>query len=208
MNRRYGTWSCVALLALLGGCDEADDGRDYTAACAGGKCDDVDEPQCVGGKCDDADGDTDMGDGNSGEDPAKEQSCPGDEILIELARTQLNDDLSADLVFQNGRVKAFQDLDGDGVQESLVFPGSRDDDANEHQLLYLSQGRGCPAHHAGSFFGDKISIRGGRTNGALDIVEEVLEGSCVYVGNFYEFDGDRYQYYDSVEFGDTCDDPW
>ena len=201
--KRIGTLSCVVVAALLGACDEGEDGRDDGAACAGGKCDNADEPpQCVDGKCDDADTDT------GGDDEAEPQSCPDDDMMMEIARAHVRNNVADPdvLQFSTGRVVAFGDLDDDGDKERLVFPGDGTPGGNETMVLYLSRDSGCADQFAGEFYGDSIAVSDDRTNGARDLLVEVVAEECLFVGDVYAFDGEQYKLVESGELNDICDE--
>ena len=215
MNERYGILGCVVAVALVGGCDEAEDSRDYGAACAGGKCDNADEPpECAGGKCDDA-GDTDTGgddsdssDGQATGATPDDGHCPSDENLIEMAREQL---YLVSVEYENvkwepGRVESFQDLDQDGVKERLVFPGGVEG-KNEDRVLYLSRGRQCADDFAGTFWGYDLTVNAkkDRTDDVLDLLDRTIQ-DCERFTTYYVYSGGRFVVDDSWDNGEVCED--
>lgn len=141
----------------------------------------------------------------------EDQECSSDAELIAEARAQLIADepdfyTSEGFSDETALVERDWDLNGDGVQDALVFPGWSYAGANTEQAVYLSDADGCATAYAGHFGASSVAPAedGAVTNGASDLTV-VNTSACEATISRYTFDGARY-----VEAGYTtenlCDD--
>ncbi len=124
--------------------------------------------------------------------------CGSDDELIAAARAQLVADepdfyqleqFSDDVAF----VEPIEDLNGDGVDDALVFPGWSYAGANTEQAVYLSDAEGCATAYAGHFGASSVSPAedGAVTNGVRDLTVVNTSGCSALVSR-YAFDGQLY----------------
>lgn len=125
-----------------------------------------------------------------------ESDCLSDEELVVEARAQLIQDepdfYSSDL-FHDGFVDRFVDLNGDGVDDVLLFPGLSYGGANVEQAVYLTDEKGCATVYAGHFGASSVMPTEDRavTNGVRDLSVTNASG-CEAVDTRFTFDGLRY----------------
>jgi hypothetical protein len=182
MKSKFSIAIAMAVGLLAGGCDEGTT-EPTSSGCQGGKCD-----------------------ANTGGDATLE--CPSDDELLEQARqaVQVVFDLEEDDFFSEGAHEIMEDLDGDGVEEHLVWTGSGGATANGDMVLFLSQGGGCADRVAGVFNGVGLSPSedGKVTNGARDLEQAGKSSACeVSITNF-SFDGEAYRANGQEETIDLC----
>ena len=152
-------------------------------------------PACINNDGPTDDGSTN-GIGGKGDGPGSDPTCPSRADMVLEAREQLvreQPDVFDIADFQNGFGERIADLNSDGIDDLVIWPGSSGND-DEIAVMYLSDKAGCTTTYVGYFQASVVmpSKDGARTNEVRDLTIETMRYGCEVYHFTYHFDGRRY----------------
>lgn len=124
-----------------------------------------------------------------------DSSCLTPTELIVQTRGEMSaeDDFYKDVVFNDemSDVSRIADVNGDGFQDYVVFPGMSYAGATVDLVVRVSDGQGCAGERVLTTSGAGIVVRDTKTNGYNDLVVQDSQ-NCTAFETAYSFDGKAY----------------